>query len=39
MSRIGVEVPAAEEDKTPPKRKKTTGLPMPKMPGDEEVAP
>jgi heterodisulfide reductase subunit B len=37
MSRIGVEVPAAEEGKTP-KRKKTAGLPMPKMPGDEEAA-
>ncbi len=37
MSRIGIEVPAAEETQAP-KRKKTTGLPMPKMPGDEEVA-
>lgn len=35
MSRIGIEVPQ-EEPKTPARRKKTTGLPMPKMPGDEE---
>jgi heterodisulfide reductase subunit B len=37
MSRIGIEVPAAEEGKAP-KRKKSAGLPMPKMPGEEEVA-
>jgi heterodisulfide reductase subunit B len=37
MSRIGVEVPAAE-GAVQPKRKKPTGLPMPKMPGEEEVS-
>lgn len=39
MSHIGVETPAAEEAKAHPKRKKTTGLPMPAMPnqaGEEE---
>lgn len=35
MSRIGIEVPQ-EEPKAQARRKKTTGLPMPKMPGDEE---
>jgi heterodisulfide reductase subunit B len=35
MGRIGIEVPQ-EEPKAQPRRKKTTGLPMPKMPGDEE---
>lgn len=35
LSRIGVEVPQ-EEPQTPKRPKKPTGLPMPKMPGDEE---
>jgi heterodisulfide reductase subunit B len=38
MSRIGVEVPVPEEPKAQPRRKKPSGLPMPKMPGDEEAA-
>ena len=38
MSRIGVETPKPEETKARPKRKKDTGLPMPTMPGDEEVS-
>ncbi len=38
MSRIGVDVPESEETKAQPKRKKPSGLPMPKMPGDKEVA-
>ena len=37
MGRIGVEVPAPEGVPAQPKRKKPTGLPMPKMPGEEEV--
>ena len=37
MSRIGVEVPAAEAPEVQPRRKKSAGLPMPVMPGDEEV--
>jgi heterodisulfide reductase subunit B len=32
MSRVGVETPAPEETKAQPRRKKTTGLPMPTMP-------
>ena len=41
LSRIGVEPPAAAEDgtKKPRRRKKKEGLPMPVMPGDEEVEP
>jgi heterodisulfide reductase subunit B len=38
MSRIGVETPKPEETKGKPKRKKDAGLPMPTMPGDEEVS-
>lgn len=37
LGRIGVEVPEPEEKKARPKRTKPTGLPMPVMPGDEEV--
>jgi heterodisulfide reductase subunit B len=37
MSRIGVEVPAPEGAEARPKRQKKTGLPMPSMPGQEEV--
>ncbi len=36
LSRIGVEVPQLEETQAQPRRKKSTGLPMPKMPGNEE---
>jgi len=41
LSRIGVEPPAAAEDgaKKPRRRKKKEGLPMPVMPGDEEIEP
>jgi len=38
MSRIGIEVPVSEEAMVQPKRKKTTGLPMPKMPEEEQEA-
>ncbi len=37
LGKIGVEVPEPDEKKARPKRKKETGLPMPQMPGDEEV--
>jgi heterodisulfide reductase subunit B len=37
LGKIGVEVPEPEEKKGKPKRTKPTGLPMPVMPGDEEV--
>lgn len=37
LGRIGVEVPEPEDKKARPKRTKPTGLPMPTMPGDEEV--
>ncbi len=37
LDRIGVEIPVSEETKARPKRTKKTGLPMPIMPGDEEV--
>jgi heterodisulfide reductase subunit B len=37
MSRIGIELPAEQQPARPPKRSKKTGLPMPAMPGDEEV--
>ncbi len=37
LARIGVEMPA-EEAKGRPKKVKRTGLPMPVMPGDEEVS-
>jgi len=37
LSKIGVEVPESEEPKAQPKRAKKTGLPMPTMPGQEEV--
>jgi len=37
LGRIGVEVPVPEELKARPKKTKKTGLPMPVMPGDEEV--
>jgi len=35
LGKIGLETPQAEVQQ--PKRKKSTGLPMPSMPGDEEV--
>jgi len=35
LGKIGLEAPQAEVQQ--PKRKKSTGLPMPSMPGDEEV--
>jgi len=35
LDKIGLELPEAEVQQ--PKRKKSTGLPMPSMPGDEEV--
>ena len=42
LSRIGVEVPLPAEGQTParpkPRRAKKQGLPMPRMPGDEEVS-
>lgn len=37
LSRIGVELPPAEEAQPRARRKKTTGLPMPTMPTDKEV--
>jgi heterodisulfide reductase subunit B len=37
LSKIGVEAPESEESKAQPKRTKKTGLPMPTMPGQEEV--
>lgn len=37
LKKIGVDVPAPEEGKAPPKRTKKTGLPMPTLPGQEEV--
>ena len=37
LGRIGIEVPETEEKKARPKRTKPTGLPMPTMPGDEEM--
>ncbi len=37
LGKIGVEVPLPEEPKARPKKVKKTGLPMPVMPGDEEV--
>ncbi len=37
LGKIGVEVPVPEETKARPKKVKKTGLPMPVMPGDEEV--
>lgn len=36
LNKIGLEVPETEVQQ--PKRKKSTGLPMPSMPGDEEVS-
>jgi heterodisulfide reductase subunit B len=43
LSRIGVEVPLTAEGQMPappkPRRVKKQGLPMPRMPGDEEVTP
>ncbi len=38
MAKIGVEVPVLEGQAAQPRRKKPTGLPMPQMPGDEEVS-
>jgi heterodisulfide reductase subunit B len=40
MSRIGVEVPPPDQsgEAKKPKRGKKDGLPMPHMPGDEEVS-
>jgi heterodisulfide reductase subunit B len=37
LGKIGVEVPEPEDKKARPKRTKPSGLPMPTMPGDEEV--
>ncbi len=37
LKKIGVDVPAPEEGQAPPKRSKKTGLPMPNLPGQEEV--
>ena len=37
LTKIGVEIPPGDEKPTPPKKAKKTGLPMPAMPGDEEV--
>ena len=37
LNRIGVEVPVTEESKAQPKRTKKTGLPLPTMPGQEEI--
>lgn len=36
LSRIGVDVPPAEQEAAPRRARKTEGLPMPKMPGMEE---
>jgi heterodisulfide reductase subunit B len=38
MKRIGVVVPQTDETRAQPRRKKPSGLPMPKMPGDEEMS-
>lgn len=38
LARIGIELPVTEETKARPKKVKKTGLPMPVMPGDEEVS-
>lgn len=38
LSRIGVEVPGPEGPPKPRARRKKEGLPMPSMPGDEEVS-
>jgi heterodisulfide reductase subunit B len=37
LSKIGVELPEPEAPKAQPKRPKKVGLPMPSMPGEEEV--
>jgi heterodisulfide reductase subunit B len=37
LSRIGVETPVTQEP-GPRKKRKDTGLPMPRMPGEEEVS-
>lgn len=37
LAKIGVEAPEPTEPQAPPKRAKKTGLPMPTMPGKEEV--
>lgn len=37
LAKIGVELPEAQVKPTQPKRSKKTGLPMPVMPGQEEV--
>jgi heterodisulfide reductase subunit B len=37
LKKIGVEVPETDEKPSQPKRAKKTGLPMPTMPGQEEV--
>jgi len=39
MSKIGVEIPAGEIPPIPARRKKPSGLPMPIMPGNDEVEP
>jgi heterodisulfide reductase subunit B len=38
LKRIGVELPAPEEGQPRAKKAKKTGLPMPVMPGNEEVS-
>lgn len=37
LTKIGVEVPVTDDKSSPTKKAKKTGLPMPAMPGDEEV--
>lgn len=37
LNRIDIDLPEPEVSKTPPKRAKKTGLPMPSMPNQEEV--
>ncbi len=39
LGRVGVEPPPVDADTKPKRRKKKEGLPMPVMPGDEEVEP
>jgi heterodisulfide reductase subunit B len=37
LGKIGVEVPALEAEKSQPRKTRKTGLPMPQMPGKEEI--
>jgi hypothetical protein len=37
LAKIGLDVPPSDKSATPPRRKKAEGLPMPRMPEDEEV--